>query len=64
MVDCVEKVQHLQRCTTQTIRYPRVVCAIAWQPWAIKGTTLTALTSMCLFIIRGMIHWDIIDNVL
>ena len=42
-MDCVEKVQHLQRCSPRYIHYPRVACTIVWQPWAIKSTTLTAL---------------------
>jgi len=43
MVDCAEKVQHLQRCSPYNLRKPRVACTIVWQPWAIKGTTLIAL---------------------
>ena len=42
-MDCVEKVQHLQRCSPRYIHYPRVACTIVWQPWAIKSTTPTAL---------------------
>ena len=38
-----ENVQHLRRCSLQTIHYPRVACTIVWQPWAIKGATPTAL---------------------
>ena len=47
MVDYAEKVQHLQRCSPHTTPQPRVVCAIARQPWAIKRTTLTALRNAC-----------------
>ena len=43
MVDFAEKVQHLRRCSTQTIRYPRIAYTIVWQPWAIKSVTPTAL---------------------
>ena len=43
MVDYAEKVQHLQRCSPHITPQPRVACTIVWQPWAIKGTTLTAL---------------------
>ena len=43
-MDCVEKVQHLQRCSPRHIHNPRVVRAIAWQPWAIKSATPMALT--------------------
>ena len=43
MVDFAEKEQHLQRCSTQTIRYPRVACTFVWQPWAIKSATPMAL---------------------
>ena len=43
-MDCVEKVQHLQRCSPRHIHYPRVACTIVWQPWAIKSATPTALT--------------------
>jgi len=46
MVDCAEKVQHLQRCSPYNLRKPRVACTIVWQPWAIKGTTLTALRKL------------------
>ena len=42
-MNCAEKVQHLQRCSPYNLRKPRVACTIVWQPWAIKGTTLTAL---------------------
>ena len=47
MVGNVEKAQHLWRCSTQIICYPRVACTIVWQPWAIKSATPTALK--CLF---------------
>ena len=43
MADCAEKAQHLQRCSPQTMHYPRVACTIVWQPWAIKNATPTAL---------------------
>ncbi len=43
MADNAEKAQHLWRCSTQTIRKPRVACTIVWQPWAIKSATPTAL---------------------
>ena len=43
MVDYVEKEQHLQRCSPHINPQPRVVRAIAWQPWAIKNATPTAL---------------------
>ena len=43
MVDNAEKAQHLRRCSTHNIRYPRVACTIVWQPWAIKNATPTAL---------------------
>ena len=46
MVDYVEKVQHLQRCSPHINPQPRVVRAIAWQPWAIKSATPTALTRL------------------
>ena len=46
MAGYAEKVQHRWRWSPQTIRKPRVACAIAWQPWAIKGTTLTALKKL------------------
>ena len=47
MVDYAEKVQHLQRCSPHITPQPRVACTIVWQPWAIKGTTLTALRNAC-----------------
>ena len=47
MVDYVEKVQHLQRCSPQINPQPRVAYTIVWQPWAIKSTTLTALRNAC-----------------
>ena len=50
MVDYVEKVQHLQRCSPHINPQPRVVRAIAWQPWAIKSATPTALK----YLIRNM----------
>ena len=43
MVNCAEKAQHLWRCFTHNIPYPRVACTIVWQPWAIKSATPTAL---------------------
>ena len=43
MVDYVEKVQHLQRCSPHINPQPRVACTIVWQPWAIKSATPTAL---------------------
>jgi|GEM_PF-570323 len=43
MMNCDEKAQHRWRCSTQTIRQPRVACTIVWQPWAIKNATPTAL---------------------
>ena len=43
MADYAEKAQHLRRCSTHTIPQPRVTCTIAWQPWAIKSATPTAL---------------------
>ena len=43
MAGYAEKVQHLQRWSTQTILQPRVACTIVWQPWAIKSATPTAL---------------------
>ena len=43
MADYAEKAQHLRRWSLRTIRQPRVACTIACQPWAIKGTTPTAL---------------------
>ena len=43
MADNAEKAQHLRRCPTHTIPQPRVACTIAWQPWAIKSATPTAL---------------------
>ena len=58
MVDYAEKVQHLQRCSPHTTPQPRVVCAIARQPWAIKGTTLTALRRYNIDN-GGYIHWNI-----
>ena len=43
MVDYVEKVQHLQRCSPHINPQPRVACTIVWQPWAIKNATPMAL---------------------
>ena len=43
MVDYVEKEQHLQRCSPHINPQPRVVRAIACQPWAIKSATPMAL---------------------
>ena len=43
MADYSKKAQHLWRCSTHNMRYPRVACTIVWQPWAIKSATPTAL---------------------
>ena len=57
MADCVEKAQHLWRCSMQTIRYPRVACTIVWQPWAIKSATPTALFHKNHTLTRGSLHY-------
>ena len=43
IADYEKKTQYLWRCSTQTIRKPRVAYTIVWQPWAIKSATPTAL---------------------
>ena len=43
IADYEKKTQHLWRCSTQTIRKPRVAYTIVWQPWAIKSAIPTAL---------------------
>ena len=63
MAGYAEKVQHLQRCSLHNIPQPRVVRAIAWQPWAIKSTTLTALRRAYWYIICSVIYLDINENV-
>ena len=45
-MDCVEKVQHLQRCSPRYIHYPRVACTIVWQPWAIENATPMVLARL------------------
>ena len=56
MVDYAEKVQHLQRCSPHITPQPRVACTIVWQPWAIKGTTLTALHIRIFVTTNGLIR--------
>ena len=46
MVGNVEKAQHLWRCSTQIICYPRVACTIVWQPWAIENATPMVLARL------------------
>ena len=61
MMDCAEKAQHLRRCSTHNLRYPRVACTIVWQPRAIKNTTPTALKhsirNMNYVILRLKLWW-------
>ena len=56
MAGYAEKVQHLRRCSTQTIHKPRVACTIVWQPWAIKGATPTALKRVLHDVINVYAH--------
>ena len=59
MADCAEKAQHLRRCFPQTIRSPRVACTIAWQPWAIKSATPTALKRAFFDTISFVLQYDL-----
>ena len=45
-MDCVEKVQHLQRCSPRHIHNPRVACTIVWQPWTIENATPMVLARL------------------